>query len=44
MVDGENNATIVSVANAHKTTFWELLQAQVNSRNIVASEDTNARQ
>lgn len=39
MVDGENNTTIIQVANAHKQTFWELLNAQVNSKDIIAEKD-----
>lgn len=31
MVDGENNSAIVSIANQHKTTFWELLRNSVSS-------------
>ena len=31
MVDGENNTAIVSVANHHKNTFWELLRVSANN-------------
>lgn len=44
MVDGENNTAIVSVANYHKTTFWELLRASVNEELLVKDRSvTNAQ-
>lgn len=39
MVDGENNTNIISVAKDHRTAFWELLNAQVNSKDIIAEKD-----
>lgn len=39
MVDGEYNPAIISVANAHKSTFNELLQIQVVSKSLAVERD-----
>lgn len=39
MVDGENSPTVVSVANAHKAAFWELLTAQAEQKSVAVEGD-----
>lgn len=34
MVDGENNQSIVAVANAHKETFWQLIAVHKNREKV----------
>lgn len=44
MVDGENNTSIVSVANHHKTTFWEILRSQIDAKNVLTEQaNSNAQ-
>lgn len=44
MVDGENNSTIYTVANAHKTTCFQLLQVQVQMKDSIEVDHTSPDQ
>ena len=44
MVDSENNSTIFSVANAHKVTFFQLLQVQYQLKDSVEIDSAQNNQ
>ena len=44
MVDSENNSTIFSVANAHKVTFFQLLQVQYQLKDSVEVDSAQNNQ